>query len=144
MASLGIVALLAVLCVVMFRYLRIFLFDQSFATMNGLSVSALDTLTFIAVALVVVLSFKALGAILVISLLVCPAAAVRIHIKSLRSFMIGSVVLGASIACISYVIASFAPAWLGYQHSLHVGSVTACICGVSVFMSIMLKRLGLA
>lgn len=143
LAASFVLILLLVICILVFRSLNVFLFDQDFAKMAGFSVNFLDALTFIAATLAIVLSFKALGAILVIALLVCPAAAVRIHTPSLKAFMIGSVALGLVIACASYMLASFAPLWLGYAHSLHVGGVTAFMCGFSVLVSITLKRLKL-
>lgn len=133
-------AILTLCCVLslVFKRFEVFLFDPDFAKVSGFNVHRLDTFILIAATLAIVLSFKALGAILVISLLICPAAAVRLRIKNIKTFMMASVALSVLIALTSYVAASFVPLWLGYAHSLHVGGVTACVCGATVVLSILL------
>lgn len=88
-------------------------FDPTGARAMGLPVVALDALLLALTALTVVISFKAVGNILVIALLITPAATARLLTERLLPMM------GA--ACALGVVASIAGLYVGYHNDLSPG-----------------------
>jgi manganese/iron transport system permease protein len=90
-------------------------FDPSGARAMGLPVVALDVLLLLLTALTVVVAFKAVGNILVISLLITPAATARLFTDRLVPM--------AALACAIGVVASVAGVYAGYQSNAPAGGV---------------------
>lgn len=104
-------------------------FDRTYARTRGLrprfvrgSLFALTTVTIVA-------SFEALGSILVVALLTCPAAAARLRGGRLASFVCTSALLGAASGVVGYLLATqLAPTlWGG---SIDASGTVAALSGV--------------
>jgi len=83
-------------CVLLFKELKLLCFDEGFAGSRGLPVMRLDLLLMGLVVLVCIVGLHAVGLILIIALLVIPAAAARFWTEKMRNMTIISGCLGAA------------------------------------------------
>lgn len=93
----------AVLIVLLFKELRVTSFDPGLATALGISAGAVQLILLTAVAATTVISFEAVGSILVIALLVAPGATAQLLTDRLGRMVILSGLLGASAAVLGYL-----------------------------------------
>jgi len=91
----GVALLCAIVAVVMFKELRLLCFDSAYARGIGRSVLGLDVLLMGLVTLVTVVGLQAVGLILVIALLIIPAAAARFWTNRLATMACIAAVFGA-------------------------------------------------
>ncbi|TVQ31212.1 MAG: iron ABC transporter [Phycisphaeraceae bacterium] len=129
----AVVALIALF----YKELKITSFDPGLATTLGINSSAVHYGLMAATALVVVASFEAVGSILVIAMLICPAAAARMFTDRLPSQLFVSATLAALAAIAGYVLAGFGPIWLGAEHSLNAAGMIAVVGGALVGLAIV-------
>lgn len=101
------------------------LFNQELALMNGVRVAAMEYLLMILLALTVAMSIKAVGIILVISMLIIPAAAAKNLASSLQSMVFFSVVFG--------VLSALAGILLSYYLNTASGA-TMILTSVAIFI----------
>jgi manganese/zinc/iron transport system permease protein len=80
-------------------------FDPAAARAAGLPVAAVTTGLLVATALATVASFDAVGAVLVVALLVAPAAAAELLTRRLHAMAAVAVLLGVAAAGLGYVVA---------------------------------------
>ena len=99
----------------------------------GLPVTALDTLLLTVTALTVVIAFKAAGNILVISLLITPAATARLLTDRLMPTAI--------LACAIGVLAGVLGALIGYHLDTSIGGVIVLLA-TSIFAGVWLLAPG--
>lgn len=104
---LGVAAVNVAFMVVTYRVLQASTFDRDFAVVSGMPVKIVDTVFMILVALTVVAAFNVAGAILVIALMVVPAATALLFSRSLKTMLAAS--LGVAVAS---AVAGFLIAWL--------------------------------
>lgn len=109
---------------VLFKELRIASFDAALATTLGFHATALHYLLMVFVAGATVASFEAVGSILVIAMLICPAATARLLTDTLRTQIFASVLIAASSAMLGYFGATAIPALFGKDSVNAAGSIT--------------------
>lgn len=105
-----------------YRYLKITTFDPSFATAIGISTTLWHYLLMGAVSLTTVASFESVGAILVIALLIGPAATAYLLTDNLKKMMIITVIIG--------ILVSFFGYWLAYWLNASIAGSMAVILGI--------------
>ncbi len=99
--------------VLFFKELRIASFDSELATTMGINANVMHYLLMTLVAITTVAAFEAVGSIIVIAMLIVPAAAAHLLTDRL-SIMIGvSVVLAVLSAALGHVSAILLPGWMG-------------------------------
>jgi len=137
------VVVLAVTCalaiafvVVLFKELRIAAFDPGLATAQGYSATLLHYLLMIFVAAATVAAFEAVGSILVIAMLICPAATARLLTDRLRTQVVLSVVLAVMSGVGGYIAASAVPAAFGKDSVNAAGSI-ALVAGLLLVVAIV-------
>ncbi len=108
----------------LFKELRIAAFDPALATTLGYNAGMLHYLLMIFVAAATVASFEAVGSILVIAMLVCPAATARLLTDRLRSQIVCSVVVAGVSGIGGYVAATALPAAFGLEAVNAAGMMT--------------------
>jgi manganese/zinc/iron transport system permease protein len=86
------------ICVALFKELRLLCFDADFARSQGWPVTLLDGVLMALVITVTVIGLQAVGLILIIALLVIPPAAARFWTDQLRHMIVLSAVFGAASA----------------------------------------------
>jgi manganese/zinc/iron transport system permease protein len=91
---------------VFFKELRIVSFDPGIATVQGIHAGAMHMALMGFVAIAAVASFEAVGSILVIAMLICPAATARLLTDRLGSQIIVSVLIAIITAIGGYTLAA--------------------------------------
>jgi len=108
-------------------------FDEEFARIRGVNVELFYVLMLGMIALTVVLLIQIVGLILVIALLILPAAAAAQFSGTLSKMMLVAVFLSIAVTFTGLVVS--------YQPDLPSGAVMVVIAGAVYTLSIVLKRL---
>lgn len=120
-----------------FKELRIAAFDPALATSLGFSARLLHAALMLAVAAAVVASFEAVGSILVIAMLVCPAATARLLTDRLGSQILASAAIALVIGIGGYLAAAQGPALFGGEFALSAAGMMAVAAGAILFSTII-------
>jgi manganese/zinc/iron transport system permease protein len=123
-------AVSAAVLVFAFKEIKIVAFDPAFAAAIGLPVRSIETGLAAFVALAAVGSFEAVGSILVVALLICPAATARLLTDRYTRQMGLSIALGVFSALSGYALATLGPAVLGLELALNAAGTIACMSGL--------------
>ncbi len=115
--------------VLLFKELRLAAFDPALATAQGFSAGVLHAIVMTLVAAATVASFEAVGSILVVAMLVCPAATARLLTDRLSTQIWLSVLIAIATAWLGYVAATAVPAAFGFDSVNAAGSM-ATVAGV--------------
>lgn len=126
--TIGISALVLIVLVAFFKELQLTSFDPVFAKSLGMHVSFYHYLLMICLTLVAVTAMQSVGTILIVAMLITPAATAYLFTNSLKKMMILSSTLGA--------ITSILGIFIGYSFNIAVGSsivLTAAIIFMLAF-----------
>lgn len=134
----GATALAAGLVAAFFKELRLACFDPGLATALGFRAPLIHLGLAVAVAVAVVASFEAVGSILVVAMLVCPAAAARLLTDRLSSQVWVSVTLAGAAGTLGYLAATRLPGALGLGASLSAAGMIAVLAGMILLGAILL------
>jgi len=119
---LGIVFLLNLgIVLVFFKELKISSFDPDLATTQGVNAGLMHYLLMTLVAVTTVASFEAVGSIIVIAMLIVPAATAHLLTDRLGIMLALSAILGALAAGVGHVMALTLPGWLGFESATTSG-----------------------
>lgn len=113
LASVCLVNLLFV--VVFFKELRISSFDAELATTMGISANLMHYMLMTLVAVTTVAAFEAVGSIIVIAMLIVPAATAHLLTDRLDVMVLLSVCFAALSAVLGHITALLLPGWLGFD-----------------------------
>ncbi len=113
-----------------FKELRITAFDPGIASAQGIHAGAMHFVLMIFVAAAAVASFEAVGSILVIAMLICPAATARMLTDRMGSQIIVSAVVAVASAAGGYMIAVHVPESLVKGGSVNAAGMMATMGGV--------------
>jgi manganese/zinc/iron transport system permease protein len=103
--------IIAAVCALLFKEFRLLCFDPEFARAQGWPVRALDiAMTGLAVAVTVV-GLQAVGLILVVALMIVPAAAARFWTDNLRAMIFVATAIGAGSGVIGALWSAMKPDW---------------------------------
>lgn len=137
--SLGAVALLNLICILVFyKELKITSFDPALATTLGISSRLMHYLLMTLVAVTAVASFEAVGNILVVAMLIVPAAAAYMLTDRLGVMIFLSVIFGLFSAVLGHLGAITIPPVFGYESTTTAGMmalaagllfIIAALCG---------------
>lgn len=137
--TLAIVAVLVVLLVILFyKELRISSFDPALSTALGFSSRLIHYAQMTVVAIAAVAAFEAVGSILVIALLICPAACARLLTDRLGPQLWISVAVAIAASIAGYTGGALAPLWVGFDHSLNAAGSVAVALGAALTLTIFL------
>jgi manganese/iron transport system permease protein len=115
----------------MYKELVLIAFDPALAAAQGRSVALLNGLLFALLALTIVVALQTVGNVMVVALLVGPAATARLIVRSLPSLMIWAALLG-SLSTIVGVYASY------YANIASGGAIVLCAC--LIFFTVLAAR----
>lgn len=125
-------AVLGVAFAVAFKEIRAVAFDPDYAAALGLPGWLTELAINGAAALAVVAAFDAVGSILVIAMLICPAATARLLTDRLARQVWLSLIVAAAVAVAGYGAAVWAAPALGAPAALNAAGVIACVGGVAL------------
>jgi manganese/zinc/iron transport system permease protein len=129
----SIVAVVVALAVAVFwRPLKLICFDPDYARALGIPARRFELGLAMLVAAAAVAAFEAVGSILVVALLVCPAAALRLMTDRYNTQVLGGAALGAGLGAVGYALAGPVPALLGSTIALNAAGVIGALGGLLV------------
>lgn len=99
---------------VMYKELKISAFDSALATAQGISARVMHYLLMTLVAITTVAAFESVGSILVIAMLIVPAATAQLLTDRLSVMIVLAAGLAIMAAFLGHVAAITTPAWLGF------------------------------
>ena len=120
------------LVIVYYQDLLALSYDEEFARIRGVPVTALYFLLIGMLAVTVVMGIQVVGLILVIALLTIPPFIMERHARSLLQMMIGSSLLG--------VIFTIAGLWTSYAFDLTSGASIIMVAGIFFFLNLLIER----
>lgn len=129
MLNVGVVLLL-------YKELEISAFDPALAATLGIPAGAMHYVLMALVAVTTVASFEAVGSILVIAMLIVPAAAAHLLTDRLSAMLIVSVVMAAVSAPLGHLAAITVPGLFGYADTSTAGMM-AVTAGGMFFVSLL-------
>ncbi|MGI6422906.1 MAG: metal ABC transporter permease [Syntrophomonadaceae bacterium] len=115
-----------------FNAFKTYLFDEEFAQVIGLPVSRLENLTYVLIALTVVVLIRVVGIMLIIALLTAPPSIARQYTNSFLNTILLSILLG--------IIFCSAGLWVSYLLDIPSGAAIIIIAVSSYFLISMFKK----
>ena len=137
----AVAVVLAGLVALLWRPLHLLCFDPDYAAAIGLPARRLELALNLMVAAAAVAAFEAVGSILVVAMLVCPAAAIRLLTDSYRAQVLGGAALGAALGALGYALAGPLPAAFGQNFALNAAGVIGTLGGLAVAGAMVLRQL---
>ena len=121
--------------VIFFKELKVTTFDPEFAKIAGFSGGLLFYSLMTLTSFTTVVAFEAVGAILVISFLIAPAASAYLISKNLKTMILLSVAYSIINSILGFVFAIY--------YNLSISGMTATVAGITFFITFLLNRNGL-
>lgn len=118
-----------------YKELRISSFDPELATTMGINSNLMHYLLMTLVAITTVAAFEAVGSIIVIAMLIAPAAAAHLLTDRLGYMILISVVLAILSAVFGHLSALVVPGWIGFE-SISTSGMMAVISGL-IFTAVL-------
>ncbi len=128
---------------VFFKELRMAAFDPALATTQGYNETLLHYVLMVFVAAATVASFEAVGSILVIAMLICPAATARLMTDRLLTQIIWSVVFAIISGVAGYIAATAVPAFWNKDAVNAAGTISLAAGALLVLAMMASPRHGL-
>lgn len=113
-----------------FKELRVVSFDPTFSATIGVSPRLIGALITTLAALAAVVSLEAVGVILVVAMMVCPAATARMLTDDLATQVLISAAVAVASGILGYLAAAFLPALFGFDISLGAAGTIAVVAGL--------------
>jgi manganese/zinc/iron transport system permease protein len=130
--TLAIVTLAAGAFILLFyKELRLSSFDPDLATSLGFRAGWLGAMLLALVAAATVAAFEAVGSILVIAMLICPAAAARMLTDRLRTQLVLSGAIAVAGAAVGYFAGTRLPQALGLPGAVNAAGSIALVAGLA-------------
>ena len=133
-------ALIASVMLVCWRFLIVSTFDQTFAEISGVPVGIVSAGVALAATIAAVISFDAVGSIIVVAMFVCPPATARVLTHSLRDQVWLSLLLSALSAVLGYAVAGYFPILLGFETSISAAGTIATLSGLILACAIFYSK----
>lgn len=128
----GVGLAVAAAAAVFWRPLKLICFDPDYAKALGIPARRFEIGLALMVAAAAVAAFEAVGSILVVAMLVCPAAALRLMTDRYNTQILGGAGLGAALGAVGYGLAGPLPPLLGIEVSLNAAGVIGTLGGLVV------------
>lgn len=125
---------LIILTVIFFyKELQAISFDETFAFLQNVPVNLIYVLLLALIAVTVVMMMRVVGLIMVIAMLTIPAAISGMFVRSLKSMMALSAVLG--------IVFSITGLWISYTWNLTSGATIILVSGFAYLISLLVQSL---
>lgn len=123
-------AVVALVVILLFKELRVVSFDPDFARTIGLSPQWIGAVVVSLAALAAVVSLSAVGVILLVAMMVCPAATARMLTDDLGTQVLLSLLFALTSGIVGYAAAVLVPVALGFDLSLGAAGTIALVAGL--------------
>ena len=118
----------------MFNKLNVISINKTLAKSRGINTKLIDNIFVILIAIIVMISIRGIGILLINSLLILPAAASRNVAKSMRSYHLLSVIFS--------VFSGITGLILSYYWNIPTGPMIVIISGIIYFATFVIGKLG--
>lgn len=118
-------------CLMLYKEFKLLCFDEGFAGSQGYPVVFLDIVLMSLVVLVTMVGLQAVGLVLMIALMVIPAAAARFWTESMFPMMLSAATLGTFGSIVGGLASALYP-------GLPSGAMIVLVCSVFFFVSMMI------
>ena len=125
----------AIFIIAFFKELRLTAFDPALANTQGIHAGVMHYALMVLVAAATVAAFEAVGSILVIAMLIAPAATARLLTDRLLSQVLVSLVVAVVTAIAGYAAATLIPAAFDFDSVNAAGSMSV-IAGVLILSAV--------
>lgn len=133
-------ALIASVMLICWRFLIVSTFDQTLAEISGVPVGIVSAGVALAATIAAIISFDAVGSIIVVAMFVCPPATARVLTHSLRDQVWLSLLLSALSAVLGYAVAGYFPILLGFETSISAAGTIASLSGLILACAIIYSK----
>ncbi len=124
-----------------FKELKLIAFDPDYAKVIGFQYHLYNYGLMFLTSIAIVASFETVGSILVIALLICPAAIMRLLTSSYLLQFWGTLGMCILIALLGYGGAVFVPLAIGASDTINVAGSMSMVCGVLMFFAFLHYRI---
>lgn len=124
--------------VLFWKEFKLLCFDRGMCSAQGFRPYVLELVLLVLVSVAIVTSFKIVGSILVVALLVAPAASARLITNSLLKQFLISAFLSFVAVLIGYFLATHSESILGTNGALNVAGSIAVVLGAVFFVCFLL------
>ncbi len=135
----GVCGLNALFVVLFYKELKITSFDPSLATTVGVNATVMHYVLMTMVAITTVANFEAVGSILVVAMLIVPAATAYLLTDRLAVMIVLSLLLAAASSAVGHVAAFLGPGWFGVDGSANTGPMMAVVTGVFLCIALLVS-----
>ncbi len=135
LSSAGVLVVVSIFIAILWKELSLLCFDRGFCQAQGFKPFSLEILLLMLVSISVVSSFKIVGSILVVALLVAPAASARLLTNRFGMQVALSLLIASVSVFIGYFLSTKAPMVFGINGALNVAGGVASVLG-AVFILI--------
>jgi manganese/zinc/iron transport system permease protein len=123
-----------------FKELAIRAFDPAFSKVSGAAPRWTDDLRLIATTFAIVAAFEAVGSVLVIALVACPALIAAPFARSVRGQIITSLLVSFPIVIVAYFAAAHAERIFHAPHALNASGMIAAFLAAAVPLAHLVHR----
>lgn len=132
----GVMLLNLVFIIAFYKELKISSFDAELATTMGINANMMHYLLMTLVAVTTVAAFEAVGSIIVIAMLIVPAAAAHLLTDRLSIMVTISAIIAVASALLGHLSALIVPRWFGFE-STSTSGMMAVVAGL-IFTVVLL------
>lgn len=138
--ALGVAGVVIVLVLLFYKELRLTSFDPGLAAALGFRPALVNMLLMILIAAASVASFEAVGSILVVAMLICPAATARMFTDRLHTQIALSAIIALFSAVAGYLAGAFGPPVVGLgPESVSAAGMMTVVSGLMLAGAIVLS-----
>ena len=127
----------------LFKEMTLSSFDAELATSLGFNARAMNLILMTLVAITTVAAFEAIGSILVIAMLIVPAATARLLTDRLLPLIIVAIIVGAASAAAGHVSALTLPPMIGFDDTLTSGMMAVAAGAMFALAVVFSPRQGI-
>lgn len=117
-----------ILLLLFYKEFKISSFDPALATTLGFNARIMHYLLMVMTAATTVAAFETVGSILVIAMLIVPAACAQLLTDRFGLMFLLTAVIGAASAALGHIAAITVPTWFGFDETVTAGMMAA-MCG---------------
>ncbi len=139
----GVLALNTLCVLLLYKEFNISSFDPALATTLGINARLMHYLLTTLVAITTVASFEAIGSILVIAMLIVPAAAAHLLTQRLGVMILLSLIIAAISAVLGHIAAITVPTWFGFRDTNTAGMMATVAGLLFVLAMVFAPRQGM-
>ncbi len=121
-----------------YKELKISSFDPDLATTLGINATLMHYALMVMVAVTTVANFESVGSILVIAMLIVPAATAHLLTDRLGVMILLSQLIACFSAVTGHLLACYGPGWVGVDAVANTSAMMAVVVGFVLFVAIFL------